>query len=501
MTDDRDDEKDASEWLASQFDATGAIEKPKLPPVDLPVVAPTVVPPTFAPPTLVPPVEYTAPPVSPEPYLPPPLAPPAAAPAFTPATPARPVVPSTPFLPVDAPPAAAPAQPFSWGLKPGDPVSPPGVSPVVPTSVTDEPPTLQVPWQDIPTSEIPPAGSAEPAPPPAEPPVRPDVLRPPWETEAPPAPTAAFPAQDTPTTALAPLQPTPLPPLAPAPPTEPHAGQFPWETPPAVDSALEGATEVFAAQPVGLPEPVGEGVAASALDSLFGDTQFREYQDTLVPALPPRDADGGGEPPKTPKEKRQFAAIPRNQRILMWVAGSLVAVIALVALFFLGTRLTGLIGPAPAVSPSPSPSASPSPAPLGVGPVKPGEYHYDALLGGECLDPYQSPWQADYVVVDCAQPHLAQMIYRGLFADKENDPYPGVDELQKRINLLCTPATIINYAAAGLVPDLQVSASFAADEDQWDSGDRTYYCFVNRAGGAPITGTVAVPQVAPAPAG
>ncbi|MDP1788862.1 MAG: large membrane associated protein, partial [Rhodoglobus sp.] len=101
-------------------------------------------------------------------------------------------------------------------------------------------------------------------------------------------------------------------------------------------------------------------------------------------------------------------------------------------------------------------------------------------------------------VIDCATPHTGQLVHVGTFTDKAHADFPEVEELQKRIAILCTPGSIINYAVAGTMPDLQVSASFAPDAAEWVSGNRTYYCFVNRAANAPITGSVAVPQV-PAP--
>lgn len=258
-----------------------------------------------------------------------------------------------------------------------------------------------------------------------------------------------------------------------------------------VDSSLEGVTEVIEAELVGLPTPEGEGVEASALDSLFGDTQFRDYEgEPLIPAGALVRVSSGPKTPKGPSEP-----IPKVQKVLMWVAGGLVAALALVALFLLGTKLT----PAPAVVAEPSPTPTPSFVVLPLGPVEPGEYQWDELLGGECLSPWESAWQDRYTVVDCVTPHPAQMVYRGVFDDEEFAAYPGLEELQKRINLLCTPPTIINYAAAGSAKDVQVEASFAVDSTDWDDGNRTYFCFVTRSTGEDFTTSVAVPQVAPTP--
>ena len=74
--------------------------------------------------------------------------------------------------------------------------------------------------------------------------------------------------------------------------------------------------------------------------------------------------------------------------------------------------------------------------------------------------------------------------------------YPGVAALQTQINLLCSAPTVINFAAAGAYSDIQFTASYPATDKQWADGDRSYYCFVTRSSGEPLTGSVAV---APAP--
>ena len=355
-----------------------------------------------------------------------------------------------PVIPAAAPPPGG--APFQWGLTPGAPVEP---------APTPEP-----------RPYLPPA---QPVVPPVAPPVIPPVL-PPVEPALPPAdvPTVAIgvPA-DVPTTALA-------------------VPEDAWRVPP-LDSSLEGATEVIEAELVGLADPQGEGNPTSAIDSIFGETAFRDYEgEPLIAPLPQRTVSEESGPPKGPR-----APISRTQLTLLWVAIGLVAILALVALFLLGTRIAGSLGAAPAITPSPTPSPTPTSTAVAIGPIAPGEYQWDELLGGECLGAFESAWQDRYTVVDCATPHPAQMVYRGVFADEAAAAYPGIEELQKRINLLCTAPTIIDYAAAGAVQDIQVAASFAVDEADWNAGNRTYFCFANRAGGEPLTVSIAVPQAAP----
>jgi hypothetical protein len=276
---------------------------------------------------------------------------------------------------------------------------------------------------------------------------------------------------------------------------EPSAGA--WFAAP-LDPALDGVTEVLNAELVGSSAPEGEGREATALDDLFGDNQFKDFSDEpFIAPLPTRQPSGGSGGEVGPKPTR--APIPRNQKILMWIAGGLVAALALVALFTLGTKLSGAVAP-PAALPTPTATETVPPV-AAIGPVAPGEHRWDELLGGECIAPYQSAWQDSYVVVDCTTPHPAQMVFRGKFDDPASATYPGIDALQKRVPALCGAPTVINYAVAGSAADIQITASFAADESDWDAGNRTYYCFATRAAGATFSSSIAIPQkpVTPTP--
>ena len=353
---------------------------------------------------------------------------------------------------------AAPELPerFSWELTPGD------AAPVAPTEPPAAPPPANLPLVPPPLTE-PPA-----APPPASLPT-PDPL-------------------DQPTQAM-------------------NASEFgaqldafqPPAEPPPVESSLEGATEIMSAHELGTPGPESEGLAHNPLDVLFGETAFRDYEGEPLISVPTARQpavieDGAALPPPS--------GIPRNQKILMWVAGVLVGALALVALFLVGTRIAGSFGPSPAVTAEATPSETPSAAPVPGTPIVPvpaGVHRWDELVGGECLEPYESPWQDEYTVVACTEPHAGQLVARGLFAEIEGQSYPGFDDLASRINLLCSAPTVIDYAVAGTVNDIQVAASFAADVDEWDAGNRSYSCFVSRASGEPLTASVGVPQVVPAP--
>ncbi len=260
----------------------------------------------------------------------------------------------------------------------------------------------------------------------------------------------------------------------------------------------------------GIPEPAefpppptevfAETAGPSGLDSLFGESAFLEYGEGPAASENPFV--------RTPAETAVIAegtSGPRKrsgppQAVLLWIAGSLVAVLALVALFIVGTKLPLILGPAPGalVAPTTTPSPTPTTAPLG--PVKPGEYLWNELLGGECLDPYTGPWEVKYTVVDCAEPHPAQLVTRGTFPTTEGSfAYPGIEALQSQVNLLCTAPTVVDYSKANAYTDVQFEASYAISEDDWFNGNHSYYCFLTRGSGEDITGSIAMPQVAPTP--
>jgi hypothetical protein len=198
----------------------------------------------------------------------------------------------------------------------------------------------------------------------------------------------------------------------------------------------------------------------------------------------------------------------RRKVLLLLIALGLAAVLALAALFFLGVRL-GAGGsstqatptPTPTASPSPSETPSPTPAPTeepaAAGPVAPGTHAWDDLRGGECLAPYASPWEEEYSVVDCAEPHPAQLVYRGGFPT-DTPAFPGEQAILPQLSLLCSAPTVIDVSAAAPYGDLQVQGAYPVTAEQWEAGQRDIFCFVSRSTGEPLTGSIAMPQAAPA---
>lgn len=265
------------------------------------------------------------------------------------------------------------------------------------------------------------------------------------------------------------------------------------------------AVGVTAAAPLGdaATELMRQPEEGGALDELFGSDSFQEYDETLIPAAPrPSRRAAGGEPPAPNAPAPPRASLGRTQMTLLWVAGALVALLALVAIFFVGTRIPTVLGPAPGAETSPSATPSPTPTTTAppIGPVEPGEYRWDELGGGECLEPYVDAWQEEYTVVDCAEPHGGQLVRRAEFPPAEGalepGPYPGEEALAAQMSLLCTAPGVLDLAAAGGLTDVHVQGAFPATEEQWEAGERDYFCFASRSSGEPITGSLAPPAPA-----
>jgi hypothetical protein len=238
----------------------------------------------------------------------------------------------------------------------------------------------------------------------------------------------------------------------------------------------------------GLREDHARPSATTGIDALFGETAFQEYDPGLIPADGLSALVGG----RARTEARP--PMSRAQKVLLGVAAGLGGLLILVALFGIGTKIE-LPKAEPAPESTTPPAAVVAVAPP-VGPVAAGEHAWDGLLGTECVDPFSSAWQETYIVVDCNSPHAAQMIHHGIFDDEAFAAYPGADVLQSRVNLLCTPAAVIDYAAAKTYDDIQFSASYPATDAQWNAGNRSYYCFVNRASGDSLETSVAKAPVA-----
>lgn len=202
---------------------------------------------------------------------------------------------------------------------------------------------------------------------------------------------------------------------------------------------------------------------------------------TPVPRVPAGEAGFVGVGEAAPEAS---ASTESPARLLRWVVGGLLALVLVVAAFFFGSLIPRWLSG----SPTPEPSTVPTPTAI----ASPGEVAWDAMFGGECIAGFESPWQQSFTVVDCASEHTAQLVYRGtLTSDKT--AFPGESSLAEQMNALCTQNGIFDVAAASAVNGLQVQAAFPVTAEQWDAGARSYYCFVNRSDGVPLSGSLAGP--------
>ncbi len=219
-----------------------------------------------------------------------------------------------------------------------------------------------------------------------------------------------------------------------------------------------------------------------AISLLFGDVAVDPESDR---------ADADADDRRTAPE----GAGPR--RTGLWVGGAILLVLLLVGLFYLGQRLGSAAAPdaAPVATATPEATPTPSPTPTDPvqGPAAAGVQAWDALLGGECIDPYTTPWEEEFTVVDCGSEHHAQMVAR-VALPQTGDTFPGEEAVRDSADELCIADTVIDYAAARGYSDVQYQSAYPISQDEWTAGDRDAYCFVSRAGGGTFTNSIGKPQ-------
>lgn len=173
-------------------------------------------------------------------------------------------------------------------------------------------------------------------------------------------------------------------------------------------------------------------------------------------------------------------------KLLTWVAGGLALVVLVVAVVTFGMRFL-----APSDAGTAAPVASEEPVAAPTAPQPAGVHSWQALFGTECLEPFEDAWADEFTVVDCATPHTAQLAYRGTFAGDEAAEFPGEEALAAQSQELCAAEGIIDPATAAGVGELQMLTSFPVTAEQWDAGQRSYYCFVEQVSGEPLTVSLA----------
>ena len=177
------------------------------------------------------------------------------------------------------------------------------------------------------------------------------------------------------------------------------------------------------------------------------------------------------------------------------------AVLAVVGVLTIGAATASLTAGATASPQSGSGRVSrvpPPPAPLGLrprptqtpitpaGPAVP----VAALHPGDCLQLYPSKWADGYPVVDCASPHLAQLIAAGTLPQPAGAPYPGDAALNAQVTDLCEAPGLLDWHwVAVWGEDVMVDLRYPDSEAKWAAGMRSYDCFVYTYSRHQITGS------------
>jgi hypothetical protein len=127
-------------------------------------------------------------------------------------------------------------------------------------------------------------------------------------------------------------------------------------------------------------------------------------------------------------------------------------------------------GPTPLGLP---PRASPTPTQAATVPSQP----VGTLTTGDCLQTYRSKSSDSYPVVDCASPHIAQVLAHGELPQPLGATFPGDDALETQIGDLCQQHLDWDWVRVWN-EDVQIDERYPDTATAWQSGDRSYYCFV-----------------------
>ncbi len=101
-----------------------------------------------------------------------------------------------------------------------------------------------------------------------------------------------------------------------------------------------------------------------------------------------------------------------------------------------------------------------------------------SLKPGDCLQLYPSKWADAYPVVDCAAPHIAQLLSEGVLPQPAGAPFPGVRALDTQVADLCAAPGMNWHWVAIWGEDVMTDLRYPNSAAQWATGDRAYYCFV-----------------------
>ncbi len=140
----------------------------------------------------------------------------------------------------------------------------------------------------------------------------------------------------------------------------------------------------------------------------------------------------------------------------------------------------------------PKPPTVPTFPTIEVTPRSNGEWSWDELNGGECLEPYTDANENTYTVVDCDEAHSAQLVRIGdLRVDAGIPIYPGDAAVGPIAMGECYASGVISASGIAAYPTLTTDFRYPTSQAQWNKGDTFYYCFAHANPIADLTESVA----------
>lgn len=161
---------------------------------------------------------------------------------------------------------------------------------------------------------------------------------------------------------------------------------------------------------------------------------------------------------------------PRTQTAIWWSATALGAVLVAAGGFWLGRASFT------PVSDLPSPTLTTTPTP--VTSLAPGNYAWDDLLAGSCLETFPGSWEPTYDVVPCSQTHVAQVVRAGQVPGYSAADFPGEAQLQQTVLPLCTEPGLIDAATAA-TPGFRYTFVFPVTAADWRATEGAFVCFLS----------------------
>lgn len=171
----------------------------------------------------------------------------------------------------------------------------------------------------------------------------------------------------------------------------------------------------------------------------------------------------------------------------LWIVITVVGLVPAAALgYWLGSPDEPDVEPEPVVEVAPAEVTVDFPQ-LNLGPRPAGVWAWSELRGGECVDPYESAWAEEFVVVSCDQPHEAEFVRSTLLSTSVAAPYPGDEEIARQAEGHCASWERDDLNEPEAFDDLIAEVAYSLGEHAWERGDRLLGCFVSQRGGREFT--------------